>query len=421
MKIFKFGGASVKSAEAARNVVSIVKKFSGEKLVIVVSAMGKTTNSLERLVDSYFHRKKNVAEIFSEIKEYHSSISKILFPDPDDPVHAEVNNLWVEIDWILEEDPSRAYDFIYDQVVPAGELVSSKIISALLNKEGIACSWFDARDCVSTDDNFRQAKPDWTLTQKKSDTIILPLLSSCNVALTQGFIGSTAENYSTTLGREGSDYTAAILAFCLDADEVVIWKDVPGVLNADPKYFQDVKKLDQVSYQDAIELAYYGASVIHPKTIQPLQNKNIPLSVKSFVSPSDQGTLISAESHTEPGFPSYIFKDQQALISISAIDFSFIVEENLSDIFSVFAKHKMKINLMQNSAITFSVCMDDNPEKIHALVDDLRKDFKVLYNENLKLLTIRHYDDAIIEKLTKGKLILVEQRSRHTLQVVMKD
>ena len=421
MKVFKFGGASVKDAQSVKNIASILRKSGKEKIVVVISAMGKTTNSLENLVSSYTSRKSDAKDIFSHIKEYHFRIMEELFGDRTNKIFDEVNNSFVEIEWILEEEPKKEYDFIYDQIVSIGEIVATKIISAFLNSEGLNNQWLDVRDCLITDNSYREGKIDWETTMNRFNSVIPGMMTNSNLVITQGFIGGTTENYTTTLGREGSDYTAAIIAYCLEAQELCIWKDVPGVLNADPKYFSDAKKLEKVSYQDAIELAYYGASVIHPKTIQPLQNKSIPLKVKSFLTPEESGTLVSAESQTEPLIPSFIFKENQALISIAAKDFSFIIEENLSDIFKLFSWHKMKINLMQNSAISFSVCTDDDPKKIHLLIDDLKNNFKVLYNENLKLLTIRHYDNSTLEKLTKGKTILVEQRSRHTIQLVLKD
>src|SRR6185503_2447882 len=339
----------------------------------------------------------------------------------DHPIYEALENAFVEIDWILEEEPSRGYAFAYDQIVSQGELISTRIISAYLNENGFANEWLDIRDCLVTDDNYRDAKVNWSLTEKLVQRRIPELLKKNNIVVTQGFIGATPENFTTTLGREGSDYTAAILSFCLDAEEMIVWKDVPGVLSADPKYYEDAVKLQEISYLDAIELTYYGATVIHPKTIKPLENKNIPLRVRSFMAPKDSGTSVGNYNTTKPLVPCFIFKTNQILLSISAKDFSFVAEDALSKIFKVCADHKVKINLMQNSAISFSVCADNDEFKIPPLIEDLKKDFKVLYNDNLRLVTVRHYYQSTIDKLTKDKTILLEQRSRQTAQVVMKE
>lgn len=420
MKVFKFGGASVKDADSVRNVARIVKEYRNERLIAVISAMGKTTNALEQLVNAYFHRKPGLQALYESVKNYHYGILDDLFSEKDLPVFDAVSNCFVEIDWVIEEEPAGSYDFIYDQIVSLGEMLSSVIVSAYLNREGVFNTWMDVRDCIKTDNTYREARVDWNLTrnctQSAADAIFKlghPLI------VTQGFIGVTSENYTTTLGREGSDYSAAILAYSLDADEVTIWKDVPGVLNADPKYFSSVQKLEKLSYSDAIELAYYGASVIHPKTIKPLQNKNIPLFVRSFIDISESGTKVSRDPQTEPLIPSYIFKVDQVLVSISAKDFSFIVEENLTDIFSLFSKLGIKINLMQNSAISFSVCTDHS-EKVKHLIQQLKKKFKVLYNDRLELVTIRHYNQVTIDFVSEEKEVLLEQRSRHTAQLVMR-
>ncbi|HKR03675.1 MAG TPA: aspartate kinase [Bacteroidia bacterium] len=421
MKVFKFGGASVKDADAVKNATSILQKFSNEKIVVVISAMGKTTNALEKVVNAYFHNEGDAHQLLNEVKDFHFKIMKELFSDESDKVFSEVNNVFTEVEWTLNEKSNRGYGFAYDQVVSAGELVSTKIISAYLNNSGIKNTWLDVRDCIRTDDTWREGKVEWEITQQKITEIVPALFTKeNNLIITQGFIGSTSENFTTTLGREGSDYTAAIMAHCMDAECVMIWKDVPGVLNADPKYFKEAQKLEKISYHDAIELAYYGASVIHPKTIKPLENKNITLYVKSFLNPDSQGTSIDRNSLTKPLIPSFIFKTNQVLITISAKDFSFIAEENLSTIFGIFAKHGVKINLMQNSAISFSVCMDNDLFKIPALIDELKTHFKILYNENLELYTIRHYFPSTIETLSAGKEILLEQRSRLTAQLVMR-
>ncbi|HLG34239.1 MAG TPA: aspartate kinase [Bacteroidia bacterium] len=423
MRIFKFGGASVKDAEGVRNLAQILSSFKDEKLVVVISAMGKTTNSLEKVVNAYYERDEKVHDCLGEVKTFHSKIiADLKFKKPEE-VLQEIDAVFVEMEWTLEEETARSkgYSFAYDQIVSQGEMLSTKIISRWLNENNISNSWLDVRDCIITDNTYRDAGINWAETEKLTLTKIHLTLNNNSVIITQGFIGATSENFTTTLGREGSDYTAAILAHVLSAKEVVVWKDVPGILSADPKYYEDAVKLQEVSYHDAVELTYYGASVIHPKTIKPLENKNIPLRVCSFKSPQEKGTLIGNFKETKPQVPCFIFKTNQILISISAEDFSFIAEENLSDIFSVFSRHAAKINLMQNSAISFSVCMDNDRFKIPALLNDLKKKFRVLYNDGLRLVTVRHYYPATIEKLTEGKTILLEQQSRHTAQFVIQD
>lgn len=421
LKVFKFGGASVKEASAVKNVAEIIKLFPNEKIICVISAMGKTTNALEKVVDAYMKSDNTAHELLTEVKDFHMNIMSDLFTDENNPVYRDVNNFFVEVEWVLEEE-KRSYDFIYDQIVSIGELVSTRIVSAYLNQEQIYNSWFDIRDALQTDNTYRDAKVNWELSSQLVKSKMVPLMTDKSpLVITQGFIGSTSENFTTTLGREGSDYSAAILAYITDASGVYIWKDVPGVLNADPKYFADAQKLEQISYLDAIELAYFGASVIHPKTIKPLENKGIPLYVKSFIKPASKGTLIGRDIQTKPLIPSYIFKSNQVLISIAAKDFSFIAEESLREIFSCFAEAHVKMNLMQNSAISFSVCSDYDEQKLPKLIDELKKNFRVLYNTGLLLYTIRHYYPSTIESLTEGKEVLLEQRSRHTAQLVLRD
>lgn len=418
MKVFKFGGASVKDASAVRNVSEIIRKYTDEEIIVVVSAMGKTTNALEDVVNAYYYNKGNPFDLLEKVKNQHFQLMKELFANEKEQVFIDVNNFFVEIDWILEEKAERNYNFVYDQIVSIGELVSSRIISAGLAKAEIKNNWLDARNCVQTDNTYREGKVNWDLCTRLIKEYTAPFFKKQNIIVTQGFIGGTSENYTTTLGREGSDYTAAIFAHALDAEAVMIWKDVPGMLNADPKYFADAQMLESLSSHEAIELAYYGASVIHPKTIKPLENKNIPLYVKSFLNPDARGTIINRDLQTKPRVPSFIFKTNQELISISPKDFSFIGEDNLSLIFGLFAKAGVKINLMQNSAISFSVCVDNDNFKIPELLEELRKGFKVLYNENLELYTIRNYFQSTIDMLTEDKEILVEQRSRTTVQLV---
>lgn len=418
MKVFKFGGASVKNASAVKNVCAILKRFPDEPLTVVVSAMDKTTNALEKVAHAYYQKNGNASDLLNEVKNFHINVMKDLFPDAAHPVYDLVNNLFLEVDWILEETPSKGFDFCYDQIVSAGELISTRIISEYLNICGLENQWMDARDLIHTDNTYREAAVDWELTCQQTNSLLSDIKG---ITVTQGFIGSTSENFSITLGREGSDYTAAILAHCLNAEAVYIWKDVPGVLNADPKYFNDAQKLERMSYHDAVELAYFGASVIHPKTIKPLENKDIPLYVKSFIHPEQTGTMIGKDVQTKPLIPSFIFKDNQMLLSISAKDFSFIAEESLSKIFGLFAKYGTKINLMQNSAISFSVCIDHDTQKSEPLLEELMLKYRVLYNTGLQLYTVRHYYPSTIEMLTTGKEVLLEQRSRHTAQFVTRE
>lgn len=415
MRVFKFGGASVKNSDAVKNVASILKLFPKEQIVVVISAMGKTTNALERLTNACFNERTAIASILTEIKDYHFDILKGLFPDSKHPVYTEIANSFVELDWASEDPPILSYDQTYDQIVSVGELISTKIVSAYLNATGISNRWQDARDFIQTDNTYREGKINWELTNSLSKTVLN--FDTSDLIITQGFIGGTSENFTTTLGREGSDYTASIIAYTLDAADVTIWKDVPGVLNADPKYFDDTVMLKQLSYHDAIELTYYGATVIHPKTIKPLQNKGIPLRVKSFIAPEKEGTLIDANA-TQNLHPCFIFKTEQMLISISPKDFSFIVEENLSHLFSIFAQCHIKINLMQNSALSFSICVDNNERKAEQLIALLQQDYRVLFNGNLELITIRNYDTATIARVSTGKEVILEQKSRSTIQLV---
>lgn len=419
MLVFKFGGASVKDAEGVINLAQIVKRYPKEKLLIVVSAMGKMTNKLEALTHAYLRGEEEVHQIFEEVKAYHFEILEKLFPDHHHPVFNDVANSFVEIDWLIEEEATDAPDYIYDQIVSIGEIVSTKIIAAYLNLDGSNTKWLDARNFIQTDNNYREGNVNWEKTEQEIQDNLAPVLEY-QIGVTQGFIGGTSENFTTTLGREGSDYSAAIFASCLNAESLTIWKDVPGVLNADPKWFDETERIPQLSYHDAIELAYYGATVIHPKTIKPIQNKNIPLYVRSFLQPEAEGTDIT-EAENQLPIPSFIFKVKQVLISIFPKDFSFIIEENLSDIFNLFHKHKVKINTMLNSAISFSVSIDEDAEKLQKLIEELSVHYKVKYNTGLELVTIRYYNQQTIDRVTVNKNILLEVKSRHTCQIVMKD
>ncbi|MBK6833725.1 MAG: aspartate kinase [Bacteroidetes bacterium] len=419
MQVFKFGGASVKDANAVKNVAAILKRYEGKQLIIVVSAMGKITNALERLVDAYFYKKENAEVVLEEIKAFHLNIVTELFPNKSHSFYNDLENTFVEIQWAIEDEPTGTYNFEYDQIVSMGEVFSTKIISAYLNEIGIKNKWMDARGLVQTDNTYREGKVDFELTESLVKKDLVPAVHTNNIVTTQGFLGGTSENFTTTLGREGSDYTAAILAYCVNAENVTIWKDVPGVLNADPKWFDNTIKISELTYQDAIELTYYGATVIHPKTIKPLQNKGIPLFVRSFLNHDEEGTVVKESGRKLP-IPSFIFKVNQVLISLQAKDFSFIAEDNLSSIFEVFYKHGVKIHMMQLSAINFSVCTDNDAQKVPGLLAELQNDFKVLYNDNLELCTIRYYDQSTLDRVSINKQILLEQKSRYTAQMVLK-
>lgn len=417
MKVFKFGGASVKDAASIKNVASILKLYASEKVYVIISAMGKTTNALEDVVNSCFIRDGRALEKLIEVRKKHEQIISELGLVEDVELNNLFNNFFTGVEWEIEDADISNYDKKYDQIVSLGELISTLIISAYLKSINIHNIWIDARDLIKTDQKYREGGIDWESTQ----TLIIESVKNfekSNLIITQGFIGCDDENYTTTLGREGSDYTASIVAYCTNAESMTVWKDVPGVLNADPKWFDDTVLLEHLSYLDTIELAYYGATILHPKTIKPLQNKNIPLHVKSFLDPSKPGTIIDNNSQGL-NIPSFIFKINQILISISPKDFSFIVEHSLSDIFKTFSECGVKINTMQNSAISFSVCTDYDEKKILPLVERLRKQFKVLYNAGLELITIRYYDQPTIDRVMIDKKLLLEVKSRHTVQLVV--
>ena len=417
MQVFKFGGASVKDAAAIRNLTEIVREHEAAELLIVVSAIDKTTNQLEKLTKAYLAQNDLVNDIFTSIRNFHQRIMLELFT-AGEPVFDEVENTFVEIEWLIEEEPHDDADFIYDQIVSVGELVSSRIVTAYLNKAGVKSRWVDARSYIQTDNTYREAQVSWDLTRQNIESNIPQMLQK-ETLVTQGFIGGTSENYSTTLGREGSDYSAAIFAACLNAAAITIWKDVAGVFNADPKQFKDVVKFDRLSYDEATEMAYYGASIIHPKTIRPLQLQNITLFVKPFLSPAEAGTQIEAQPILI-STPVIIVKQNQLLVSVSAKDHSFITENHLKEVFEVLGKLHLKVNMMQNSALSFSFCLDDDAARFERLRDMLQVQFDLKYNQNAKLITVRHYNASILDDLTKGKLILLEQLSRSTAQVLIK-
>ncbi|MGB7527760.1 MULTISPECIES: aspartate kinase [Sphingobacterium] len=419
MQVYKFGGASVKSAENIKNVVSIVEKYKDSSLLIVVSAIGKTTDKLVKITESYIKRDGACFDLLESLKQEHFNILNELFPDHNHPVYNDIANTFVEIEWILEEDPQDEYDYLYDQIVSVGELLATKIVAAYSSFQGLPTQWVDARDYILTDNTYREGKVDWEKTEEKIRKD-LPSILDEYIVVTQGFIGSTSENFTTTLGREGSDYSAAIFAASLNAENITIWKDVPGVLNADPKWFDKTELIPELSYTDAIELTYYGATVIHPKTIKPLQNKKITLNVRSFINPEEPGTQIKTTNQTLP-VPSFIFKVNQVFINIQPRDFSFIVEDNLSHIFDAFHQNRIKINMMHNSAISFSVSVDDTGENVLNLLEQLKKRYKVSVAAGLELITIRYYNQQTIDRVLVNKEIIRELKDSYTCQMLVKN
>ncbi|HNP32059.1 MAG TPA: aspartate kinase [Flavobacterium sp.] len=417
MRIFKFGGASVKDAAGIKNVFSVLEKVGHEDTLLVISAMGKTTNALELVIKNYFEKSNELHSSLQEVRKYHNQILLDLFDDEEHEVFYAVNSHFADLEYFIRSNKSPNYNFVYDQVVSFGEIVSTTIVSHYFNHAGLKNNWIDVRNFIKTNNNYRDADVDWEKTQQ----FISKGIKKKALNITQGFLGSDENNFTTTLGREGSDYTAAIFAYCLNAESVTIWKDVPGVLNADPRYFENAVLLNQISYREAIELAFYGASVIHPKTLQPLQKKEIPLYVKSFVNPLLPGTSVSKGQDLEPKTPCFIVKKDQLLLSLSSIDFSFIMEENISEIFALLHQYKIKTSLIQNSAISFSVCLEDKFGNFNELKNVLSKKFKVSYNENVSLYTIRHFDEKAAKMVEKDKTVLVKQISRETMQIVTKE
>lgn len=414
MRVFKFGGASVKDANGVKNLAAVLQKVGYKNTLIVVSAMGKTTNAIELILKNYFENKAELQSSIQEVKKYHNQILLDLFDDEKHPVFKKVRLFFDELSHVLKTNKSPNYNFVYDQIIGFGELISTTIISEYLNHIGINNSWIDVRNHIKTDDYYRRAHVDWETTQ----TNINANINRSVLNITQGFLGSDANNFTTTLGREGSDYTAAIYAYCLNAESVTIWKDVPGVLNADPRYFENAQLLNKISYREAIELAFYGASVIHPKTLQPLQRKEIPLYVKSFLNPEKPGTVVGKNTALEPMVPCFIVKKNQVLISLSSLDFSYIVEDNISDIFKLLHQYKMKVDVIQNSAISFSVCVDNIYNNLEKLLQHLKAKFKVTCSKNVSLYTIRHYNENAIKQIEKDKTVLLKQLTQETVQIV---
>ena len=413
MKVFKFGGASIKDASSIKNILKIISSYNDDKLIIVVSAMGKTTNALEIVVDNYFNNKPELQSSILDVFNFHSEIMMDLFKK-NDPVFFETSKLFEKLKSFIKSNKSPSYSFVYDQIVSLGELISSNIIHHFLLNNNIDCSLVDARNCIKTDSKYRGGKVQWDATNKK----VKEAIAKTNINITQGFIGSDKNNFTVTLGREGSDYSAAIFAYVLNAKSLSIWKDVPGLLNADPKFFSNTKLLNQISYSETIELAFYGASIIHPKTLQPLQKKEIPLHVKSFKNPKSKGTIISKEIEIEPLVPCYIFKENLILIRLSSLDFSFMVEDNISNIFKELHDFKMKVDVIQNSAISFSVCFFDKYNNINALVKNLEGKFKIEMHKNVSLFTIRHFNEKSIKKVSNKRKLVLEQRTEKTIRLI---
>lgn len=415
MKVFKFGGASVSSAEAVRNSMNILRMYPGNT-VLVISAMGKTTNALEIVARKYFNQDPSVWNSFQVVKDYHDGIVAELWGEPTQL--PELEKLFTQLGNRLKGERSMNFDYEYDQIVSFGELISTQIISLYFNKTGIQNRWVDVRNCLKTDDLFREANINWELSVRLAKRIFT--FEFNDLYITQGFIGRTLTNQTTTLGREGSDYTAAILANLLDAKEVSIWKNVPGILNADPDFFTNTQKLDELSYKEAIELSYSGAKVIHPKTLKPLQNKNIPLFVKSFLEPEKPGTIIHNVEQALELVPVIIVKKNMALITLTPEDFSFISINSVSDVFTLFAKYRLKVGLIQQSALDFSLAFDEPEQGIDVLISQLQEKFEVKYNTGLDLITIRYYTPESVTEITDGRKVYIEQKSRRTARMLLK-
>lgn len=422
MYVFKFGGASVKDASAVRNVSHILSLYPKDQLIVVVSAMGKTTNAMEEIAQALWKRDEaKYMELVEERYQFHLNIVSELFNEKHYAIYKLLEDTFEIAKARFHNPISDNFNFEYDQIVSLGEVISTMIVEAFLKEEGHATAWADCRKLIRTNHEYREGDVDWVKTEQLVKERLLPEFKEKRIVVTQGFIGHTSEGFTTTLGREGSDFTAGILAYCTNANGVFIWKDVPGMLNADPKWFDDTIKLDKISFKEAIELAYYGASVIHPKTIKPLQNKGIPLYVKSFIEPNKEGTVIQESAEFDHLIPSFIFKMDQVLMSFTPKDFSFIVEENLGDIFQQLAFYNVKINLMQNSALSFSILFDRSKTDPMKIVEKFKDQYHVKYNEGLELVTIRHYDQKTIDRVTVNKTLILEQRTRQTIRIVMKD
>jgi len=421
-RVFKFGGASVKDADSVKNVANILQRFENDELVVVISAMGKTTNALEKILQAYFDGDAICEQLIGDLEDFHAVIIQELFGADSDSITNELNTIFTFLSKKCDTKPSDNFNFEYDQIVSLGEAISTKIVHAYLIHIGVKAEWLDARQIIHTNNKWREARINWDETENSCKKVVKNVFESgVKIAISQGFIGHTDEGHTTTLGREGSDFSAAIFAYVLDAEDVTIWKDVPGMLNADPKWFDNTVLLKQISFREAIELAYFGASVIHPRTIQPLKRKNIPLHIKSFINPDAQGSVIQSSEEFDANIPSFIFKMDQILISLTPRDFSFIIEENLEDIFAYLNQEGIRMNIMQNSAVSFSFCVDKDRIDIDKLVSHFESEYLVKYNEDLELVTIRHYDDMTLDRVAVGKNIILEQKSRQTARLVMQN
>ena len=420
MKVFKFGGASINTAERIQNSADIIRSFKGEKILIIISAMGKTTNALEKVAEAFYDgRKDDALKLFGQVKESHLTILKYLITLNWHQAENQMKDFFTEVEWLLHDKPVRDYDYYYDQIVCCGELLSTSLVSIYLNEAGIKNKWIDVRDIIRTDDNFRDASVNWNHTQQKIKNDIEPLFADFDIVITQGFIGATDENESTTLGREGSDFSAAIFANILDAESQTIWKDVEGVMNADPKEYSGAQVMNELSYREVVEMAYYGAQVIHPKTIKPLENKNIPLHVRCFLNPGLKGTTISKKPvHNLP--PVIVLKKNQVLMQLNSKDFSFVEDKPIAQLHEMFGAIKIRPNLSQNGAVSLLCCLDDKPEKIEKLALAASEIFDVQLEKDLTLLTIRHYTEEKIKEFTAGKRIVLEQKTTETIQVLMR-
>jgi aspartate kinase len=421
MKVFKFGGASVSTTERIELIRDICKKHPDEKLLVVISAMGKTTNALEKVVAAFFDANRDEAlQLFDAIKNAHTDVAKAILKDRYEFYYPGLQDIFTEVEWLLHDKPVREFDYYYDQIVCVGELLSTRIMSAYLNEQGLHNIWTDVRDIFRTDDNFRDAAIDWNITGKNVLSLIVPLFEKTDMVIAQGFIGATDENESTTLGREGSDYTAAVFAAMLDAQDVTIWKDVEGVMNADPKEFTDAIYLRELSYDEVIEMAYYGAQVIHPKTIKPLQNKNIPLHVKCFLDYRLPGTVIGDKSiqHLPPII---VVKRNQALMHLHTRDFSFAGEEGVAGLYDLFLELKVRANLLQTGAVRIDICVDEKEDKLQKLALAASTQFDVQVIRDLSLLTIRHYTEEMLQQFIGGRTVLLRQQTPETIQLLIKN
>ena len=417
MKVFKFGGASVKDAIGIKNVSEIIQKYADSDTLIVVSATGKTTNALEEVVAAFFSQEDSSFRKLDQVKELHFNISKGLFGENNHPVYEQLNKIIEDVKKKLETYQLDSYNYVYDQTVSAGELMSSTILSAYLNEIGVKNDWLDVRDVLRTDETYREGVVDWKETTERTVKLLKPILEK-NIVVTQGFIGSTAHYSTTTLGREGSDYTAAVFANILNAENQTIWKDVPGVMNGDPRKFQDAVFIDELTYLEAVEMTYYGASVIHPKTIKPIQNKKIPLLVKSFINPEGKGTKIYETNTLEKYPPIRVLKENQTLLTFHTKDFSFVPDDTVGELLKAFAKANLKINMIQTGAISLQTVVTNVPEKIQQVIDLVEQNFNIKREDKLTILTIRHYNEGVIQKHIEGKVVIIEQKRASTYQAL---